>query len=137
MPHVLTTDPAHASLLAERVDACALIVGLCAAWCGTCREFAAVFQKVADAYPDATFVWLDIEDDSALAGDIDVENFPSLAVFREGQPVHFGVTLPQQGVIVRLLAGLLADTPRPVAVATEVAQLPALLHRHAQAALSE
>ena len=52
------------------------------------------------------FVWLDIEDDSAVAGDIEVENFPSLAVFRGAVPVFFGVSEPQHGVIERLLLAL-------------------------------
>ena len=65
--------------------------------------------------------WLDIEDDSAIAGDIDVENFPSLAVYRGGVPVFFGVTEPQHGVVERLIVAL-TDAP-PQAVPAEVVSL--------------
>ena len=85
--------------------------------------------------PDATFVWLDIEDDSALAGDIDIENFPSLAVFRDGHTVHFGVTKPYEAIVARLLAALAATGRTLAEIPDEVAELPTLLARHAELAL--
>lgn len=83
-----------------------MVVALCAAWCDTCRTFWPSFERLADARGSTLFVWLDIEDDCAVVGDIDVENFPSFAVFRNGAPVFFGVTTPQDGVVARLLAAL-------------------------------
>jgi thioredoxin reductase (NADPH) len=50
------------------------------------------------------FVWLDIEDDSDICGDVDVENFPTLAIFHGDQLLHFGVSLPQEGNMARLIA---------------------------------
>jgi thioredoxin-like negative regulator of GroEL len=82
------------------------VVGLCAAWCGTCREFQDTFKALQQRHPERSFVWLDVEDDAAIAGDIDVENFPSLVVFKRGAPVFFGVTQPQQGVVERLILAL-------------------------------
>jgi thioredoxin 1 len=135
MSRVFTTARDQAADLASRVGVSDLVFGLCAAWCGTCTEFREVFENLAELWPDVTFVWLDIEDDSTIAGDIDVENFPTLAVFRQGTPVHFGVSLPQEGVIRRLLSVLLAGDPGPgVAVPDEVAALPTLLERHLQIA---
>jgi thioredoxin reductase (NADPH) len=95
-------------------DAGMLVVGLCAAWCGTCREFEETFSALTERYPERTFVWLDIEDDSDIAGDIDIDNFPSLAVFRDQRPVFFGVTLPQLGVVDRLIKALDAAPETPV-----------------------
>ena len=131
-PTALTAAPEDASLLAERLATRSLlVVSLCAAWCDTCGEFRPAFERVAATMPEATFVWLYIEDDSALAGDIDIENFPSIAVFRDGSAVHFGITEPHEVVVARLLAAL-ASTDRALAdVSDEVAQLPALLARHA------
>ncbi len=87
-----------------------LVVGLCAAWCNTCAEFQAAFDRLADARADATFVWLDIEDDADVAGDIDVDNFPTIAVFLHGRLVHFGVSLPQAGIVTRLLDAIDGST---------------------------
>ena len=128
---VLTTVQTDRAALAQRLHhGGMLVVALCAAWCGTCREFASIFTRLAVAFPASTFVWLDIEDDHALAGDIDVDNFPTLVVFRDGQPVHFGVSTPHESVIARLLQAL-SESRRVIAVDDEVAQLPALLARHA------
>jgi thioredoxin reductase (NADPH) len=49
------------------------------------------------------FLWLDIEDDSEVCGDIDVENFPTLAIYRGARLLHYGVSLPQEGTVARLI----------------------------------
>jgi thioredoxin reductase (NADPH) len=104
-----------------------LVVCLCAEWCDTCREFRNAFGRIAQADPGGTYVWLDIEDESALIGDLDIENFPTLAVFRCGEPVFFGVTLPQEAVVQRTLEALRADEARAVPVPEAVSALPDML----------
>ncbi len=47
-------------------------VCLCAAWCGTCGVYRPLFDELARAHPDVRFEWVDIEDDSDIAGDLDV-----------------------------------------------------------------
>jgi thioredoxin reductase (NADPH) len=97
-----------------------VVVSLCAAWCDTCHEFRAAYERLAQARPQVAFVWLDIEDDAALCGDIDVENFPTIAIYRGAEPVHFGVSLPHEPVVGRLIDALAAhaqtldDAPLPV-----------------------
>jgi thioredoxin reductase (NADPH) len=104
-----------------------LVVCLCAAWCKTCSEFRDTFDRLAKAHPGAIYAWLDVEDDSALVGDIEIENFPTLAVFRGEAPLFYGVTMPQEGVVARTLASLSRDDRDPVAVPAEIAGLPAVL----------
>jgi thioredoxin 1 len=108
-------------------DAGLLVVCLCAAWCKTCSEFRDTFDRLAKARPGAGFVWLDVEDDSALVGDIEIENFPTLAVFRGDVPVFYGVTMPQEGVVARTLASLTRDDRDAVEVPEEIAGLPGAL----------
>ena len=88
-----------------------LVVGLCAAWCGTCTEFAEIFAAIALERSEATFVWLDVEDDATVVGDIDVENFPTLAVFHGERLVHFGISLPLKNVVLRVLGSLSENSP--------------------------
>ena len=104
-----------------------LVACLCATWCKTCTEFRATFEKLAAASQGATFVWLDVEDDSALVGDIEIENFPTLAVFRGDKPLFYGVTMPQEGVVARTLASLAREDRDAVAVPEEIAGLPEAL----------
>src|SRR5262245_16746762 len=104
-----------------------LVVCLCAAWCDTCAEFRDTFANLERAHPAADFVWLDVEDDAALVGDLDIENFPTLAVFRNSTALFYGVTLPQEGVVSRTLNSLLEQKKPTTAVPQEVASLPEAL----------
>ena len=131
---VLDTKAGLPAALGERIreGSSLVVVSLCAAWCDTCNEFRAAFERIAGARPQMTFVWLDIEDDSAICGDIDVENFPTLAIYRGERLLHYGVSLPQEGTVARLIDALAtrtaaaADAPRPVL------ELPAALRRAAE-----
>jgi thioredoxin 1 len=102
-----------------------VVVSLCAAWCDTCTQFRAACERLAQARPHATFVWLDIEDDAAIAGDVDVENFPTLAIYRGRSPLHFGVSLPHETTVARLIDALAEGAPARTDVPDEVAELPA------------
>ena len=86
-------------------------VCLCANWCGTCRDYRALFDALAQAHPEVRFEWVDIEDESELAGDLDVETFPTLLI-ADGRKAHFlGPLLPQAAVLERLLTTLRSGTP--------------------------
>ena len=87
------------------------VVCLCAQWCGTCREYRPLFDSLARAHPDVRFVWVDIEDDAGLVGDLDVETFPTLLIARDRTALFLGPLLPQAPVLARLLASLRAGAP--------------------------
>jgi thioredoxin 1 len=124
---VLTAAPEHradvARAFADRARL--VVVSFCAAWCDTCGEFRAAYERVAQARPQIAFVWLDIEDDAAIAGDVDVENFPTLAIYRGRSPLHFGVSLPHETTVGRLIDALAEGEPARTDVPDEVAELPA------------
>jgi thioredoxin 1 len=77
---------------------------LCAAWCGTCSSYRAAFDELAARHPDKTFVWIDIEDQADVVGDLDVENFPTLLLQRGDTVAFFGTMLPDAKVADRLIA---------------------------------
>ncbi|WP_449191621.1 thioredoxin family protein [Thauera sp.] len=114
-------------------DAPLVVMALCANWCGTCRDFQAVLTRIALAHPEIVFAWADIEDDAELVGDIDVDDFPTLAVFKAGQPLHFGASLPIEAVVTRLLARLAQSSATPTAapsvIPSPVRELGARLSR--------
>lgn len=89
-----------------------VVLALCADWCGTCRDFEQVLQHLAEARPEVVFAWADIEDDAEFVGDIDVESFPTLAVFRAGHALHYGVSLPQEALVARMVDTLGARPPQ-------------------------
>jgi thioredoxin 1 len=79
------------------------VVCLCAAWCGTCREYEATFEALQQANPGHRYRWIDIEDEADLVGDIDVETFPTLLVAHQGRVLFAGPVLPRLGDAQRLV----------------------------------
>jgi len=86
------------------------VICLCAQWCGTCREYRAVFDALAGDWPQVRFVWLDVEDEEDVVGDVDVETFPTILV-ADGRMARFlGPVLPQAPVLARMLQALQSDS---------------------------
>ncbi len=82
-------------------------VCLCAEWCGVCRQYRADFEDLASRFPGVRFDWIDVEDEADLAGDIDIETFPSLVIADGEGTVRFaGPLTPQPEVLARLIASL-------------------------------
>ena len=67
-----------------------LVTCLCAAWCLTCESYKSTFEEVAKKFPEDQFRWLDIEDESDLVGEIDVQNFPTLMIQERSQVRFYG-----------------------------------------------
>lgn len=82
------------------------VVCLCAEWCGTCRDFRAAFDDVARQWPDAGFVWADIETHEELLDElgIEIENFPTVLIASgAGSALHFaGPITPFADTLQRL-----------------------------------
>ncbi len=54
-----------------------------APWCGPCRAFAPVYEKVAEANPDVTFAKINTDEQQELAGAFSIRSIPTLMIFRE------------------------------------------------------
>src|SRR5436853_4465462 len=54
-----------------------------APWCGPCRAFAPVFEKVAEANPDVTFAKVNTDEEQELAGAFQIRSIPTLMIFRD------------------------------------------------------
>jgi thioredoxin 1 len=100
---------AHSATASDRLIA----VCLCAQWCSSCRDYRATFDRVAAAFPDVHFLWIDIEDEADLVGRVDVDNFPTLLIGTDKGPGFFGPLLPQAEVLVRLIRTFSATAPSP------------------------
>lgn len=116
-----------------------LVACLCAQWCRTCDAYRDTLLGARESlrlHPDvaARFLWVDIEDESDLIGDLDIEDFPTLLLARGGAILFFGPVLPHAQTIDRLLRGAVAGELPPLppdALAPDVRALPARLRGHA------
>lgn len=100
----LTLDDHEYTRLADWLSEDAWVIAcLCAAWCDTCRSYRDNFDQLAAKHPDKRFVWIDIEDQANLVGDIDVDNFPTLLMQRRDVVAFFGTVLPDMKLADRLI----------------------------------
>ena len=106
------------------------IACLCAAWCRTCDAYRAVFDAAAEELRvgghQVGVHWIDIEDQAALVGDLDVETFPTLLVAQGGEVRFFGPLEPQPETLRRVLRSAvdaIAAGGVPVATAPAVSAL--------------
>ena len=112
----LTLDSANRAAIAAAVKDDALTVAcLCAAWCGTCASYRAAFDSLAARHPDKTFVWIDVEDQADVVGDLDVENFPTLLLQRDETVAFFGTMLPDAALADRLVQAQAELSPEELA----------------------
>ena len=54
-----------------------------ASWCGPCRTFGPIFERVAEKNPDLTFGKVDTEAEQELAGGLGIQSIPTLMIFRD------------------------------------------------------
>ena len=60
-----------------------VIVDYWAPWCGPCRGFAPVFEKVSEMHPDVVFAKVNTDDEQEIAAHFQIRSIPTLMVFRE------------------------------------------------------
>ena len=108
--------PANFNALAATLAADKWVVAcLCAAWCDVCKQYRAGFDAVAAEHPEHQFVWIDIEDQSDLVGELDVENFPTILIQRGDTVVFYGTMLPEPRQVARMLQAQLERSPQELA----------------------
>jgi thioredoxin 1 len=61
-----------------------VLVDFWAAWCGPCRTFGPVFERVSGRHRDAVFGKVDTEAQQELAGAFGISSIPTLMVIRDG-----------------------------------------------------
>src|SRR5882762_6254080 len=60
-----------------------VIVDYWAPWCGPCKGFAPVFERVAEANPDAQFLKINTDEEQELGSAFQIRSIPTLMIFRD------------------------------------------------------
>jgi hypothetical protein len=116
-----------------------LVACLCAQWCRTCDAYRDTLVATRDTmrlvHPEVPmrFVWIDIEDESELIGDLDIEDFPTILVARGDRVLFFGPVMPHAQTLDRLVRNAITEHEMALADhAPDVLRLPGRLATHPQ-----
>ena len=60
-----------------------VIVDFWAPWCGPCRSFAPVYEKVSEDHEDVVFAKINTENEQEIAAHFQIRSIPTLMIFRE------------------------------------------------------
>ena len=60
-----------------------VVVDYWAPWCGPCRGFAPIFERVAEANPDVVFAKVNTDDEQEIGAHFQIRSIPTLMVFRD------------------------------------------------------
>lgn len=60
-----------------------VVVDFWAPWCGPCRSFAPVYEKVSEDFDDIVFAKVNTEEQQQIAAHFQIRSIPTLMIFRE------------------------------------------------------
>jgi thioredoxin 1 len=81
-----------------------VIVDYWAPWCGPCRGFAPIFERVAEAHPDVVFAKVNTDDEQEIAAHFQIRSIPTLMVFRDQIIVFSQPGAQPQGAFEQIVA---------------------------------
>ena len=112
MPSVELTEPVFADTIENNE---LVILDFWAEWCGPCKAYGPVYERVSDEFPDVVFGKIDTEDQQSLAGMFGIRSIPTTIAFKEGIGVFMQPgALPEQALrdLVKMLQDLDMDEVR-------------------------
>lgn len=79
-----TVDLTGATFEARLDEGGIMLIDFWAEWCGPCRAFAPVYERVSEEFPDVLFAKVDTEVEQELAGAFGIRSIPTTVAFKEG-----------------------------------------------------
>ena len=81
MPTLDISEPVFAETIENNEI---VILDFWAEWCGPCRSYGPIYERVSDAFPDVVFGKINTEEQQSLAGMFGIRSIPTTIAFKEG-----------------------------------------------------
>jgi thioredoxin 1 len=76
-----------------------VLVDFWASWCGPCRVFGPIFERVSNEHDDIVFAKVNTEAEQALAAAFEIRSIPTIMAIRDGVIVYAQPgALPEQAL---------------------------------------
>jgi thioredoxin 1 len=75
-----------------------------APWCGPCRAFGPIFEKVAARHPDIVFGKVNTQEQGDLAGSLNITSIPTLMIIRDGTLIFAQPGMLPEAALEKLIA---------------------------------
>lgn len=84
-----------------------VLVDFFANWCGPCKMIAPVLEEIDNEIAQVKIVKVDVDQNTALAGQYGVQSIPNMIIFKDGQAVDQIIGfVPKQDIVKKLEAQL-------------------------------
>ena len=84
------------------------ILDFWAPWCGPCKSFGPIFEKVSEEYPDILFGKVNTEDQQELGGHFQVRSIPTVMILKEGVMVFSQAGMLPEDALKDILTQVIA-----------------------------
>ncbi|PRC91506.1 thioredoxin family protein [Solimicrobium silvestre] len=111
MPYLDLNHTSAAALQQHLTKYQTVVACLCAAWCDVCKDYRPKFEALAEQHPELLFLWIDIEDQASLVGDLDIENFPTLLIQQNDVVSFYGTMQPDTSQLKRIIQSQARQSP--------------------------